>query len=278
LNLNALLPRFYAARRQGGRNERTIQNIETIAALRNEYGIDIPYEAVLERSYRRFLKRGDVVMDVGAHTGTHAVNFLNAVGPEGNVLAFEPLPDVHLELRRGLAASHPNLRTFELALSSAPSNTASFVRAEGSLSESGLKQREYNDPKSVSPSDISVKVETIDRVVSQVGLSKLAYIKMDIEGGELDAIAGGTKTIERFRPIISVEYGGQAYGAYGHVEDSLFEVASKLRYRVFDPFMQDIGAKEVWDKAKSRYCWDYFLVPLERMDEARTWCPLPQSS
>jgi FkbM family methyltransferase len=254
---------------------RIIQNIEVIVALREEYGLEIPYEGVLERSYRQFLRHGDTVMDVGAHIGTHAVNFLDLVGPKGAVLAFEPLPDIYSELRRRLAASHPNLRTFEMALSCSASDKANFVRANGSLSESGLRQREYNDPRSVSPSGIKVRVETIDRIAAKIGLTKLAYIKMDIEGGELDAMAGGRETIRRLRPIISVEYGGQAYSVYGHAEDSLFEVASDLGYRIFDPFMQDIGARNVWDQAKSRYCWDYFLVPVERAQEARSWCRLP---
>jgi FkbM family methyltransferase len=257
-----------------GGTVRVIQNIEMIAALRSSYAVEIPYEAILERSYRSFLKRGDVVLDVGAHTGTHAVNFLDCVGPDGTVLAFEPLPDVHAMLLRNLG-DRPNLKTFELALSSAPAQSATFVRAEGSLSESGLKQRQYNSPQDVAPSQISVKVSTIDTVVSALGLNALHYIKMDIEGGELDAVAGGRGTIQKFRPIISLEYGVQAYGAYGYTEDSLFDVATQLGYRIFDPFMQDIGSRDVWDFAKSRYCWDYFIVPEERAAEARGWNALP---
>lgn len=253
---------------------REIQNIEVIAALRDNYGIDLPYEAILERSYRRFLKSGDVVLDIGAHTGLHAANFLECVGDDGAVLAFEPLPEVHHMLLRKLG-NRPNLRIFELALSSAPAARAEFVRAEGSLSESGLKRREYNDPQSVIPSTTHVEVSTIDEIVRKFGLSTVSYIKMDIEGAELDAIAGGSKTIQRFRPIISLEYGPQAYGAYGYHDDSLFDVAAQLDYRVFDPFMQDIGDPNVWSFAKNRYCWDYFIVPLERVSEARGWSALP---
>ncbi len=253
---------------------RVIENIEVIAAVRANYGVDLGYEAVLERSYRRFLKSGDVVLDIGAHTGTHTVNFLECVGDAGSVIAFEPLPDVHRLLLRNLG-NRPNLTTFELALSSAPAQQAEFVRAEGSLSESGLKRREYNDPENVTPTTAHVEVSTIDEIVNQLELGSVNYIKMDIEGGELDAVAGGSRTIRRFRPIISLEYGSQAYGAYGYTDDSLFEVAEQLGYRIFDPFMQDIGDRTVWNFAKNRYCWDYFIVPLERADEARGWTALP---
>jgi FkbM family methyltransferase len=253
---------------------RAIENIEVIRALREDYGVDLGYEAILERSYRRFLNSGDVVLDIGAHTGIHTVKFLECVGDAGLVVAFEPLPDVHRFLLRSLG-TRPNLMIFELALSSAPAARAEFVRAEGSLSESGLKRREYNEPENVRPTTTHVEISTIDEIVDRLELRSVNYIKMDIEGGELDAVAGGRQTIRRFRPIISLEYGPQAYGAYGYTEDSLFEVAEQLGYRIFDPFMQDIGDRAVWNFAKNRYCWDYFIVPLERADEARGWNALP---
>jgi FkbM family methyltransferase len=257
------------------KSKRTRQNIDVIKALRNIYKTEMAYEDILETSYRQFIRPGDTVMDVGAHTGTHAAQFLTLVGPTGVVLAFEPLPDVMAKLRQRLADRHPNLRTFEVALSSQPQERAGFVRAEGTLAESGLRQREYNNPNLVSPSHIDVQVDTIDNIARTVGLSALAYIKMDIEGGELDAIAGGRQTIDRFRPVISVEYGGQSFSVYGHTEDSLFETAAGLGYHIFDPFMQDIGSREMWDYAKAQYCWDYFLIPQERVSEAWTWCKLP---
>lgn len=256
---------------------RIIHNIETVAALRSTYGIDLPYEAILERSYRCFLKRGDVVLDIGAHTGTHTANFLECVGDEGSVLAFEPLPDVFATLLRNLGHRH-NLKTFELALSARPAEHVQFVRAEGSLSESGLRQRHYNNPESVVPEIINVSVSTIDMIVEKMNLSSIDYIKMDIEGGELDAISGARESIQRFRPIISLEYGPQAYGAYGYKQDDLFNVSTQLGYRIFDPFMQDIGDRDVWNFAKNRYCWDYFIIPLERAPEARSWNGLPCSA
>lgn len=237
--------------------------IDQIATLIHEYKAKVDYEYVLEVSYRRFLRAGDRVIDVGANVGDHTERFLDIVGPTGRVIAFEPLPDIHAKLVARFAGRQPAPECHQLALSSAPSEQASYVRAEGSLAESGLRQRIYNDPDHVTPVAIKVRVETLDRLAPTLALDSLRYIKMDIEGGELDALAGGRALIERLRPFISVEYGGQAYGAYGHVEDSLFTWAEGAGYLIFDPFLNFIGSRELWDLAKARYCWDYFLVPNE---------------
>jgi FkbM family methyltransferase len=196
------------------RNSRVLGNIATIEALWRRYGVDLAYEQVIERSYRQFLRHGDTVIDVGAHAGTHTSVFLDIVGPSGRVIAFEPLPDLCAGLRARLGPRHPNLSVLQLALSSAPATEAAFVRAEGSLAESGLRQREYNDSDAVQPTEIRVMVDTIDAVAKRLALTSLAYIKMDIEGGELDALDGACETVQRFRPVISVEFGRQAYSAY----------------------------------------------------------------
>ena len=45
---------------------------------------------------------------------------------------------------------------------------------------------------------------TIDKLVAELGLEKVSFIKMDIEGAELKAIAGGRSTISRFHPRMSL--------------------------------------------------------------------------
>ncbi len=58
------------------------------------------YERILRQGYSRFLAPGDVVVDVGAHTGLHLVAFADLVGPTGKVHAFEPIPFLMKDLAR----------------------------------------------------------------------------------------------------------------------------------------------------------------------------------
>lgn len=240
--------------------------IQVIQGLFARFGTWPDFERVLRLSYESFLRDDSVILDVGANIGTHLEHFVR-IAERGRVIAFEPLPDIYQSLVERFRPDGGALTVHNLALSDQPAPEASFVRANGSLSESGLRQREYNDPAAVSPSTISVRVDTIDNVIQADDPGRVSYIKMDIEGAELHALRGATRTLERYRPMISVEYGWQAYSAYGHQEDSLFDFCKQADYRIFDPFLQFIGTRELWDFAKAKYCWDYFLVPAERAAE-----------
>ncbi len=247
------------------------RSIKVMGTLFPHYAFFPDYENVLKRSYESFLQPGCIILDVGANQGLHLEHFLRIAGPAGKVIAFEPLPDLRAALITKFQQEHPWLVVHQVALGKAVDRNAVFVRAEGSLPESGLRERQYNDPAAVSPVHISVVVEKIDNIIAAENLSKIDYIKMDIEGGELDALEGGINTIGKYRPIISVEWGIQAYSAYGHQEDSLFQLTERLGYVIHDPFLQNIGSRAMWDFAKSRYyCWDYFLIPAERAAEMKS--------
>lgn len=69
--------------------------LEQIRKLIELGAMRLDYEALIERHYRRLIRTGDIVFDVGAHTGRHLQHFVQLVGRNGEVLAFEPLPTAY---------------------------------------------------------------------------------------------------------------------------------------------------------------------------------------
>src|SRR5687768_4546875 len=67
----------------------------------------------------RVVRRGDVVLDVGANFGFFAYRLARLVGPEGEVHAFEPHPALRENLTR-VEATRPNVRFHGVALSARP--------------------------------------------------------------------------------------------------------------------------------------------------------------
>jgi FkbM family methyltransferase len=66
--------------------------------------------------------------------------------------------------------------------------------------------------------EISVEVERIDHIVRELGLTRLDFIKMDIEGAEANALNGATDTLRRFKPQLAI--------AVEHTEDRLNNAAT----------------------------------------------------
>lgn len=241
---------------------RAIAHIEVIQSLR-QAGIIPDFEAVLETTYRRLIGVGDVVVDVGANHARHATVFAELVGPSGAIHAFEPLPDIFRWLQAKGLPQHVKLYRFALGLEHGP---ASFVHAKGTPAESGLKARKsYNRPDLVNPEIITVEVRRLDDFAEDI--RGVRYIKMDIEGGEVDCLRGAVQLITRDRPYISAEYGGTTYEPYGHNVLTLFNQAAQLGYVMGDLFGAVIEDPGVWERVCNRGTWDWYLIPKERAEE-----------
>ena len=146
---------------------------------------------------------------------------MKITGNEGRVAAFEPLPRCYRELVSQFKRSNVQIGNF--ALSHYANPAVAFTEATGTPQESGLKRRNFNHPERANPRQIIVQVSTLDR---QIGTwQRLDYLKIDIEGGELDCLEGGEEIVTRCRPVISFECGFDAYEHYGKTSIDFLEYA-----------------------------------------------------
>lgn len=236
--------------------------LRLLRRLRDRYGVSLNYENILRDNYLRFLAPGAIVIDVGAHVGEHLERFLEKAAPDGYVHAFEAVPSLADALRERFRDRSHLLEVHNVALSDYE-GTSEFVFAAGTPGESGLKQRRFNRPDLARPQQIEVRVRRLDDCVGD--LPRLDYIKMDIEGGEIDCIRGARATIARHRPILSIEYGVATYSAYGHQQRTLWDVAREIGYGCVDIFGNRLDSLDEWCRACDQVYWDYYLVPREKL-------------
>jgi FkbM family methyltransferase len=222
-----------------------------------------PYEVLLTHSYLKFLRPGDVVFDIGANVGFHLRYFVDAVGAEGRVVAVEPIPSLAQGLRDEFG-HHANLEILQAAMGTSPGQST-FNHVVGADPMSGLRQR--TDVLDILLVDqIQVEVRTLDSLADRY--DRVAYVKMDIEGGEIDCIKGGLNSFfKRHRPIMSVEYGEPSYKPYGYSRESMWDLAQTMSYLPADLFGNLISSREEWMVVADRSAWDFFLVPRERAEE-----------
>lgn len=144
------------------------------------------------------LSLGDkVLLDCGANVGFFSrYAFMN--GAE-RVIAFEPSPGNAACLRKNLARELADGR-FTLIEMGVWDAAATLYFNAGNQANPGTHYVKLEG----QPGDIQVQVVSIDSVVEQSGLTKLDYIKMDVEGSEVAALRGAAQTIRRFVPRLSV--------------------------------------------------------------------------
>jgi len=225
-------------------------------------GETFDYEAILETNYRRWVNAGDMVVDVGAHTGRHLGPLAELIGIHGMAHAFEPIPSIFNQLQGNF--TRPNIVLHNCALADF-TGTSTFTFAQGTPQESGLRQRIFNVPDQARPTEIQVPVKRLDDF--PFNMAEFSFMKIDTEGAELSGLKGSVDTIKKYRPIIAVEYGYPSYSAYGLDKYSLYEFADHIGYFMKDIFLNDLSDRSEWGVACDSVYWDFVMVPVERRDD-----------
>jgi FkbM family methyltransferase len=148
-----------------------------------------------------YIRPGDVFYDVGANIGFFTILGARLVGPQGRVVAFEPVPACARAVAHNIALNdfvHAEIR--EEAVGAAGGRARLLVVGEASWSHLASTGR-HADVRD----EIDVAVVAIDELVEAGAIPPPDVLKIDTEGAELQAIAGMRATIERHRPAIVCE-------------------------------------------------------------------------
>lgn len=142
--------------------------------------LEVPSRGYLKHTS---LSKGDVVVDAGAYTGHFTVLAAKMVGPSGKVIAFEPDPINRMMLERNLKLNKVhNVIVSGKALWDHPGHTQLSIAGEGSSIVEGTVTDGIDD----------LLVETVraEDELNALGVHKVDFVKMDVEGSEVEAIAG----------------------------------------------------------------------------------------
>lgn len=158
-------------------------------------------ELPVQEALVRHLHRGAVFYDVGANVGFLSVVGARLVGDEGRVYAFEPAPGNAALARRNAAANgFKQLRVIEKALTRR-SGTGDLALARHS---GGAVLADVGRPPDPAGT-LTVALASMDDLVERCGLEPPSFVKIDVEGAELDVFEGMQRTLARFRPTVLYE-------------------------------------------------------------------------
>jgi FkbM family methyltransferase len=158
------------------------------------------------------IEPGSVCIDVGSAAGLYTLALSRLAGPTGEVHSVEPLSFAHRACRNLLQADDaPNVRRHQVALGAKPGNEVMSVP----VGRFGLVTgRSFLSRKATSLGantefqehvDVVVDVDTLDQLCARLAIKRLDFLKIDVEGAELDVLEGGRAVIAEFGPTMLVE-------------------------------------------------------------------------
>jgi FkbM family methyltransferase len=225
------------------------------------------------RFLHSFLSSRSVFVDVGAHSGAYAAVVERVVGSRSLVLV-EPLPGLAEVLRARFPRSHVVAAALSDRRGSA---TIRIPSIDGKAYATRATLNDHDEPGQSGFEEVEVEVRTFDDLVDELRLRRIDVLKVDVEGHELELLAGGRRTIGRLRPIVLIEVEArhhafpladvftelEAAGLAGWVFDP--RTMKVRRVRDLDPAVdQDIARLASRDFL--RYLNNFWFVPTERVD------------
>lgn len=215
--------------------------------------------------FKKFVKKGDLVIDIGANIGHLSVALALAAGKEGLTLAFDPNPHVFriLEVNAGLNPEKTNIRPQNFAVTDQEaefyyrSSEASFNNGGISLEDSGFHGR-----FALSTKVRGIVLEQYLNTKFPEWTSKLALVKIDTEGYDKEVIRSIVGLLEKQRPVVISECFGKSTPEQRREH---FELLAGLGYSLhhIDGFFKDTPATHI-ESPEQMNAWkhfDFFALP-----------------
>ena len=182
---------------------------------------------------RRFLKAGDVAVDIGAHTGDTALPMALAVGPRGCVLALEPNKYVFPVLAKNAELNHDKTRILPLMIAATTADTElEFEYSDAGFCNGGrhegLSRWQHGHAFNLTVQGRNL-LALLRKDYADL-LPRIRYLKVDAEGYDCTIIQSLASWLREQRPYLRAEVFSKSTTAQ---RQQLFQTVSDLGYDVY---------------------------------------------
>ncbi len=182
------------------------------------------YEYKIQKFLMEIIRPDSVFYDLGANIGFYSLLVAGIAGPSGRCFAFEPVASNVRRLEWNIKLNQMDqIHVIPMAVSNKV-ETAIF-RLGANHSMGTLCD---NEALQITKNCIAIPVTTIDHFVFSEGNPPPDIIKIDIEGGEGNAMTGMIEVLKRFRPYLVCEVSG------GDSALKIWDALKHTDYRVYD--------------------------------------------
>lgn len=161
-------------------------------------GID---EKDLVKIVMKLVRANECVYDIGAHIGYTCILFAKLVGKDGNVEAYELLPKTAEILRNTIKLNgFKQCNIYAVGLG----NSEQFVSVSRGFTYMGSINHPITNPNGINAE--KCKIVRLDDFFISAHLKQPQFIKVDVEGAEVEVLQGAQKIIIDSEPILFIEF------------------------------------------------------------------------
>jgi FkbM family methyltransferase len=155
------------------------------------------WEPLETSTVKRLLKVDDVVFDIGANIGYFTILMSRLVGDNGQVHCFEPTAYAFNRLHKNITIN-PTLPSHNLYLNNKGLSSKSGKKIESFESRFSSRLLAHDEKE-------MIEFITLDDYFYSLGLDRVDFIKIDVDGYDYEVIKGGGRILKKYRPNIMAE-------------------------------------------------------------------------
>lgn len=198
----------------------------------------------------------DTVFDIGGNMGWYSIG-LYKVKKEIDIHTFEPIPSTYESLVGNAKINGAKIKINNFGLSDQKQDLTFYFHKEGSVNASAAIMNE--DRENI---EVKCHVDTLDNYFHDHRLTKLDFIKCDVEGAELFAFKGGIETISKHKPIVFTEMLRKWSAKFNYHPNEIIELFKNMGYGCY--FVVGNNLKEITVMTDETIETNFFFLHQEK--------------
>ncbi|MDI1345184.1 MAG: FkbM family methyltransferase [Pseudolabrys sp.] len=181
--------------------------------------------------YRKQIRPGDTVLDIGANIGAHTLPMADAVGPSGRIIAVEPTEyafaklTANLGLNVGIINRVTPIQAF-LTDGSEKELPASIYSSWPLEEDEDLHAQHHGRMQTTA----GAKATTVNDLLAQQDVTAVNLVKLDVDGFEGQVLGGASLLFSKFRPVFVMELAPYHLAEHGTSLSKLLDIFKKADY------------------------------------------------
>ena len=182
------------------------------------------------------INKKKTIIDIGANIGSVSLP-LAKMFKNSRIIAIEPTIYAFSKLKKNVSLN-PNLKKIISLQNIFVSNKNKKIKEVYSSWNLSNNDKKHNIHLGILRKT-SLKIRKLDQVCSK--LKKVDFIKIDVDGHELDVLKSGKKTIIKYKPFIYFEFAPYLYKEFGYTPQNLINfIKNELNYKFYDESLKKV--------------------------------------